>query len=102
VDLVISHGGNNTVTESLYFGKPMLVLPLFWDQHDNAQRLDETGFGVRLDTYGHESAELTGAIAGLLANQPLANRLAKASAGLQALQGTEVAADLIQRTAHEG
>ena len=32
-------------------GKPMIVLPLFWDQYDNAQRVDETGFGVRLPTY---------------------------------------------------
>jgi MGT family glycosyltransferase len=99
VDLVITHGGNNTVTESLYFGKPMVALPIFWDQHDNAQRLDETGFGVRLDTYRHTGEELTGAIERLLADEELAARLAKTSKRLQQAQGTEQAADLIERVA---
>jgi MGT family glycosyltransferase len=102
VDLVITHGGNNTVTEALYFGKPMVALPIFWDQHDNAQRLDETGFGIRLDTYGHAPAELTGAIDQLLGDRDLAARLAALSAQLQAARGTEVAADLIERAAREG
>ncbi len=99
VDLVITHGGNNTVTESLYFGKPMVLLPLFWDQYDNAQRIDETGFGKRLSTYGHAPGELRGAIDGLLADGALADRLAKLSARLQAAPGTEKAADLLERVA---
>jgi MGT family glycosyltransferase len=96
VDAVICHGGNNTVTESLFFGKPMVVLPLFWDQHDNAQRLDETGFGVRLDTYGHRPEELTGALDRLLADDALAERLRAASERLRGARGTERAADLIE------
>jgi MGT family glycosyltransferase len=98
VDLVITHGGNNTVTESLYFGKPMVLLPVFWDQHDNAQRIAETGFGVRVDTYAHEPEELRRAIARLLDDGALADRLAQVSRRLQAAPGTELAADLIERT----
>jgi MGT family glycosyltransferase len=97
VDAVICHGGNNTVTESLYFGKPMVVLPLFWDQHDNAQRLDETGLGVRLDTYGHAPDELSGALDRLLDDESLSRRLGAISASLQKARGTERAADLIER-----
>jgi MGT family glycosyltransferase len=96
VDLVITHGGNNTVTESLSFGKPMVVLPLFWDQYDNAQRVHDTGFGVRLDTYGHTREQLTAAIDTLLADERLRARLAAVSARLQAAPGTERAAALIE------
>jgi MGT family glycosyltransferase len=99
VDLVITHGGNNTVTESLWFGKPMVVLPLFWDQYDNAQRMQETGLGRRLDTYRHEPEELTDAIDELLEDAELAERLHKLSRRLQQSPGTVRAADLIERVA---
>ncbi len=99
VDAVITHGGNNTVTECFHFGKPMVVLPLFWDQYDNAQRVHETGFGLRLDTYGHAPEELLSAVDTVLADAAMAARLAAASERLQAARGTEVAAGLIERTA---
>jgi MGT family glycosyltransferase len=100
VDLVITHGGNNTVTEALYFGRPMVVLPLFWDQYDNAQRIDETGLGVRLDTYGHEPEQLLAAVDRLLADRPLADRLGALARELQAAPGTLRAADLIEQLAY--
>jgi MGT family glycosyltransferase len=96
VDAVITHGGNNTVTESLYFGKPMVLLPVFWDQYDNAQRMHETGFGIRLDTYGHDPAELPAAVDRLLADAATRARLDALSTRLQAAPGTERAADLVE------
>ncbi|HEV8698893.1 MAG TPA: nucleotide disphospho-sugar-binding domain-containing protein [Candidatus Limnocylindrales bacterium] len=99
VDLVITHGGNNTVTEALHHGKPMIVLPLFWDQVDNAQRVDETGFGRRLSTYGFRDMELTGAIDDLLKDRTLAERMASMSARIKSTSGTVMAADLVERVA---
>jgi len=97
VDVVITHGGNNTVTESLHFGKPMVVLPLFWDQYDNAQRMHELGLGRRLDTYGHDPAELLAAIESLLEDPLLPERLSGIARRLQDDLGTARAADLIEK-----
>ncbi|MEX2275069.1 MAG: nucleotide disphospho-sugar-binding domain-containing protein [Actinomycetota bacterium] len=99
VDLVITHGGNNTVTEAFHFGKPMIVLPVFWDQYDNAQRVDELGFGVRLPTYEFEPTAMHNAIDELLGGRPRLDRLAEISSRLRADPGTTKAADLIERVA---
>jgi MGT family glycosyltransferase len=96
VDLVITHGGNNTTTEALHFGKPMILLPLFWDQYDNAQRIAELGFGIRLDTYGFADSELTEAIDRLLGDASLRDRLDKAGADIRSRDGLRQAADLIE------
>jgi MGT family glycosyltransferase len=97
VDLVISHGGNNTTTESVHFGKPMVVLPLFWDQYDNAQRVDELDFGVRLAAYEFDDGELTGAVDRLLADTAVRARVAEVGATVRARDGVRRAADLIER-----
>jgi MGT family glycosyltransferase len=95
VDLVITHGGNNTTTECFHYGKPMVVLPLFWDQYDNAQRVHELGFGRRLDTYGFDDAELTGAVEDILADTSLRDRMTGIGADVRAADGVTMAANLI-------
>jgi MGT family glycosyltransferase len=99
VDLVITHGGNNTVTEAYHHGKPMIVLPLFWDQVDNAQRVDEMGFGKRLSTYGFKDRQLTRAIDTLLKDRDLATLMEAMSARIKSTSGTVRAADLVERLA---
>ncbi len=95
VDLVITHAGNNTTTECFHFGKPMIALPLFWDQYDNAQRVDETGFGIRLPTYDFDDAALTGAITRLLADTALRSRMQSNATAIRAADGTRRAASLL-------
>ena len=77
----------------------MVLLPLFWDQYDNAQRIDETGFGARLPTYDHEPGELRAAIDRLLGDGALATHLDAVSRRLRSQRGTERAADLIESIA---
>ncbi len=96
-DLVITHGGNNTTTETLHFGKPMICLPLFWDQYDNAQRVDELGLGIRLDPYRVRADELRAAVDQLLADTARRSRLAGLGARIRARDGVRRAADLIEK-----
>jgi UDP:flavonoid glycosyltransferase YjiC (YdhE family) len=99
---VITHGGNNTVTESMWFGLPMIVLPIFWDQHDNAQRVQERGHGIRLPTYSLTAEALSGALDRVLGDAALRARSDAAAERLRAQPGTVRAAELIERVAESG
>jgi MGT family glycosyltransferase len=101
-DLLITHGGNNTTCEGFHFGLPMIGLPLFWDQHDNAQRLDETGFGLRLPTYDWTEEQLVGAVNRLLADDDLRARMRANGRQIQARPGRIEGADLLERLAVTG
>jgi len=98
-DPVITHGGNNTVTEAMHFGKPMILLPLFWDQYDNAQRVDERGFGRRLSTYGFTADEMRETVQSLLDDSELRARLDAIGASIRERDGLSRAADLLEGVA---
>lgn len=49
MDLVVQHGGCNTFTESLYYGKPMIILPFSSDQFNIAYDGERLGLGVVLN-----------------------------------------------------
>jgi MGT family glycosyltransferase len=97
VDLVITHGGNNTTTEALHFGKPMVVLPLFWDQYDNAQRMHELGFGIRLKTYEFTPEELNDAVDTPLGDANLRGRLDQIGAHIRQRDGLTKGAGIVEQ-----
>ena len=102
VDLVVTHGGNNTVTEAFHFGKPMILVPLFWDQHDNAQRVHEAGFGVRLDTYAFTDEQMHETVDRLLGDIRLRSRLDDIGKVIRSRDGVVNAARHIEAAARQG
>ncbi|MBB2985909.1 glycosyltransferase [Terracoccus luteus] len=63
--LAVTHGGNNSVTEALTSGVPMVVLPLSTDQFAGAAALERVGFGESLDPNVSTASEIR-AVAGRL------------------------------------
>ena len=95
VDCVIHHGGNNSFTECLYFGKPAIIMPYVWDGHDNAVRVQETLHGFHLDRYDWSDANLAGKIEDCLNNSAMIDRLNTTSQHMKSHSGMEKAASII-------
>ncbi len=95
VDAVVHHGGNNTFTECLYFGKPALILPYVWDGHDNATRVQETGHGLKLHRYDWSDEDFAAALATLVGDRAMHEKLAATSTHMQSQRGPEKAARLL-------
>lgn len=82
-NLAIVHGGNNSVTECMYYGLPTIVMPLFFDQRDNAQRIEDLKLGRKLDVFGCSGPELLQAIDEILADKDMIDRARKIGQRMQ-------------------
>ncbi|XP_018565809.1 UDP-glucuronosyltransferase 1-9-like isoform X2 [Anoplophora glabripennis] len=49
IKLFITQGGLQSVEEAIFNYVPMIVLPFFGDQHNNAEKMVARGFGLTLD-----------------------------------------------------
>ncbi|WP_395725882.1 nucleotide disphospho-sugar-binding domain-containing protein [Nakamurella sp.] len=88
--VAVTHGGNNSVTEALTAGVPMLVLPFSTDQFAGAAAVVEAGVGLALDPNAASPEEI-GAAVGDLLDGPSAAVAARLGYGLRARPGREVA-----------
>jgi len=64
--LAVSHGGNNSVTEALTAGVPLLLVPMSTDQFAGAAALEDAGFGEAFDPNRVTADELREAAVRLL------------------------------------
>lgn len=66
VKLFITHGGLLSLIESIYHGKPVLVVPIYFDQILNANRAEQHGYGLSVDYYNLNQTYFTETIRKLM------------------------------------
>jgi rhamnosyltransferase subunit B len=95
---VAHHGGVGTTAAALEAGCPQLVLPLAWDQPDNAARAKRLGVGLALGARHRDSGHMVRALSKLITPAVRARcREVALLAGQN--NGLEVAADLVEQMA---
>ncbi len=99
VDAVISHGGNNTVNETLAAGKPLLVIPVGGEQGDNASRVVYLGVGLRADIKKSTPGEIGEKINRLIEDKTFHQRAKEIADILSKTQGHITAARFIEHVA---
>ena len=90
VDVAVTHGGNNTVTEALRAGVPLVVLPLSTDQFAAAASIEAAGVGVVLDPNALTPAELAAAVESVR-RPDIADRAAAIGRRLRSRPGAQIA-----------
>lgn len=68
VKCFISHGGHNGVQESIVYGKPIIIIPFFYDQILNAQWARERGYGIEIPHAQLTKANLKSAIENIISD----------------------------------
>ncbi len=88
--LLVTHAGNNSVTEAAALGVPMVLLPFSTDQFAGAAAVESAGLGTALDPNAATSAELRVAINTALGSA-MADRARTLGVALRAAPGPELA-----------
>eukprot|EP00026_Physarum_polycephalum_P006159 Phypoly_transcript_06200.p1 GENE.Phypoly_transcript_06200~~Phypoly_transcript_06200.p1 ORF type:complete len:337 (-),score=62.76 Phypoly_transcript_06200:48-1058(-) len=94
-----SHGGQNSVSESLARGKPLIVMPFYADQFFNAALVARSGSGLQLASLDFGSQDIVQAIKNMLANKQQFTKSAERIAYLmKEAGGAKRAADIAEQT----
>lgn len=94
-DIFVSHCGMNSVSESLYYGVPLVMLPQTAEQCGVAERVYQLGAGIKLRK--SDSSSIINAIETIFANDTYKQSAAEISIGFRNCSGAKGAADKIMQ-----
>lgn len=92
-DVVVSHGGLNTVMDAVAAGTPMLILPIAFDQPGVAARVSHSGIGLQLSRRA-KAPRIAAHLQRLLAHPP--ERLDAMARSLALAGGVQRAAEIVE------
>lgn len=98
----VSHAGAGSVQEALWFGKPLVCVPLVWDQPYNGWVAEQLGFGVCLDRRSLSLGRMAETLQRVLFDSALHDRAQQLSAEMRALSADGDLAHFIQAVASTG
>lgn len=96
VVVFVSHCGMNSIHESLYYGKPILALPFFGDQHYNAARLVDLGVALKINKRNFSRIDVSDKVNQLLRAQCYQEKALHMSVKLKQTDGLNQAAQIVE------
>jgi UDP:flavonoid glycosyltransferase YjiC (YdhE family) len=100
-DLVISHGGSNTVLAALAHGIPQVMVPITADQPDNAERCTAAGVARTVSLAEATATSIREAALAVLADPSYRFAAERTRDEMAALPGTDRVVALLERLARD-
>ncbi|MEI3802706.1 MULTISPECIES: glycosyltransferase [unclassified Chitinophaga] len=94
--LAITHGGMGTIKECIYYGVPMIVLPLSRDQPSNAVRVQHHRLGLSAPIHGLTGSLLYSLIMDVLNSVEIGENIHKMKTIFQYKQASCPGADIVE------
>jgi UDP:flavonoid glycosyltransferase YjiC (YdhE family) len=96
--VVVHHGGVGTTAQALRAGVPQLIVPMAYDQPDNAFRIERLGVGLSLSPAAYQTSEATTVLSRLLNEEDRKRRCLEVAAKFEGHDAIKESCDLIERT----
>jgi MGT family glycosyltransferase len=96
MDVVICHGGFNTVNDTFMNGLPMLIIPITYDHFHTAKLIENAGCGIKIRYKRLRIADMRAAVFELLENPVYKNASARIRKTFIAAGGNDKAVELLE------